>query len=170
MAGSCAPLQPKGRVIAVETLEDRGNGERKGKAGTGLDKVAGCIRHPDFARFRDRSDAGRLVHDGSEEIGVGLGAPDLMFKRRAQLNHPITMMHEGDYSTPIGIAIQDGNYVGATGADEHFGARRSDAGSNGAMVPMLHAFATDFLNVDYMFWVDQKPYFENQVMPCFNEE
>lgn len=112
----------------------------------------------------------RRVYETGEEIGVGLGAPDLMFKRRAQLNHPITMMHEGDYSTPIGIAIQDGNYVGATGADEHFGARRSDAGSNGAMVPMLHAFATDFLNVDYMFWVDQKPYFENQVMPCFTEE
>ena len=36
------------------------------------------------------------------------------------------------------------------------------------LVPMLHAFARDFLEVDYMFWVDQEPYFEQDVLPCFD--
>jgi hypothetical protein len=31
---------------------------------------------------------------------------------------------------------------------------------------MLYEFARDFMKVDYMFWVDQKPYFEEDVLPC----
>ncbi|MEL6857002.1 MAG: hypothetical protein AAFO74_01365 [Pseudomonadota bacterium] len=112
----------------------------------------------------------RSIYETGEVLGVGLGTPDLMFKRRAQLNHPITMMHEGEFSTPLGIAIQDGNYIGATGADEHFASRQSTTNTSGPMVPILHAFATDFLKVDYMFWVDQKPYFNDQVLPCFAEQ
>lgn len=111
----------------------------------------------------------RSIYQTGEEIGVGLGAPDLMFKRRAQLNHPITMMHEGTFTAPVGIAVQDGNYVGSTGADEHFSSRNSSNPESRSMVPLLHAFAKDFLEVDYMFWVDQKPYFQNQVMTCFTQ-
>lgn len=111
----------------------------------------------------------RGVYEAGNEIGVGLGAPDLLFKRRAQLNHPITMMHEGDFTSPLGIAVQDGNYTGSTGADAHFSERNSDRPTKNSQVPLLHAFAKDFLRVDYMFWVDQKPYFETQVVTCFDE-
>ena len=110
------------------------------------------------------------IYEHGEAIGVGLGAPDLMVKRRAQLNHPIAMMHEGTYSVPLGIAVQDGNYVGRTGADAHFKDRAQSESEPAPMVPMLHSYARDFLNVDYMFWVDQAPYFEAQVMPCFLED
>ena len=109
----------------------------------------------------------RGLYETGQEIGVGLGAPDLMFKRRGQLNHPIAMMHEGEFTVPIGIAVQDGNYVGSTGADEHLKNRKDGAPETSSMVPLLHAFAEDFLKVDYMFWVDQQPYFTEQVMPCF---
>lgn len=88
----------------------------------------------------------------------------------AQVNHPITMMHESTFTAPLGIAIQDGNYVGSTGADEHFEDRRTEAAEANSVVPMLHAFAQDFLKVDYMFWVDQKPYFQDQVLTCFAGE
>ncbi|MGL6312644.1 hypothetical protein [Vibrio sp. WXL103] len=96
-----------------------------------------------------------------EEIGVAMGAPDLMIQRRAQLNHALAMMHESDYSVPLGIAIQDGNYIGQTGTTRVEGERNN-------IVPMLHAFADDFLNVDYLFWVNQEPYFEQDVLSCFN--
>lgn len=112
----------------------------------------------------------RGIYETGEEIGVGLGTPDLIVKRRAQLNHPITMMHEGTFTAPLGIAVQDGNYVGSTGADEHFENRRTEEAEANSVVPMLHAFAKDFLKVDYMFWVDQKPYFQDQVLTCFAEE
>ena len=110
----------------------------------------------------------RSVYQYGQEIGVGLGGPDLMVQRKGQLNHLITMMHENDYTVPLGIAIQDGNYIGKTGADKDY-QEILDEGLSGRrnMVPLLHAFAKDFLRVDYMFWVCQEPYFSEDVIPCF---
>ena len=103
----------------------------------------------------------KSIYDYGQTIGVGLGAPDLMPRRKGQLNHALAMMHEGQFSVPLGIAVQDGNYVGVTGAEEASGPRDN-------IVPMLHAFARDFLGVEYMFWSNQKPYFEEDVLPCFD--
>jgi len=100
------------------------------------------------------------VYQHGEAIGVGLGTPDLLMERKPQLNHALAMMHEGEFTVPLGIAIQDGNYVGKTNSNEVQGDRVS-------LVPKLHAFAQDFLQVDYMFWVNQEPYFEEDVLPCF---
>lgn len=110
----------------------------------------------------------RGLYQYGEEIGVGLGSPDLMVTRKGQLNNPLRMMHEGSYTVPIGIAIQDGNYIGKTGADADYH-EEMDKGdlARSNIVPLLHAFAKDFLRVSYMFWVNQEPYFEEDVMPCF---
>lgn len=114
----------------------------------------------------------RTIYQYGEEIGVGLGAPDLMVRRKGQLNHAQAMMHEHEYTVPLGIAVQDGNYIGLTGAD--FPPGSDDQNASGFakeghenLVPRLHAFAKDFLKVQYMFWVNQKPYFEEDVLPCF---
>lgn len=102
----------------------------------------------------------RGIYAHGEAIGVGLGTPDLLMTRKGQLNHPLAMMHEGTFTAPLGIAIQDGNYIGATNSDAQVADRVS-------LVPKLHAFAADFLEVDYMFWVNQAPYFEGDVLTCF---
>lgn len=114
----------------------------------------------------------RSIYQYGEEIGVGLGGPDLMVRRKGQLNHALAMMHEHEYTVPLGIAVQDGNYVGGTGADVPPGSGDQKAagfakGDHENIVPLLHAFARDFLKVQYMFWVNQKPYFEEDVLPCF---
>lgn len=107
----------------------------------------------------------RSIYKYGEEIGVGLGGPDLMVTRKGQLNHAYTLMHEEQYTVPIGIAVQDGNYTGETGADLGY----LEAGkSRTSIVPLLHAFAKDFLRVRYMFWVNQVPYFKEDVLPCFS--
>jgi hypothetical protein len=106
----------------------------------------------------------REMYRYGEEIGVGLGGPDLMIQRKAQLNHTIAMMHEHEYSVPLGIAIQDGNYIGQTGADGEIAMQVKATRKN--LVPMLFEFARDFMKVDYMFWVDQEPYFQEDVLPC----
>ena len=62
----------------------------------------------------------RSIYQYGEEIGVGLGGPDLMVTRKGQLNHALAFMHEGQYTVPIGIAVQDGNYIGKTGADADY--------------------------------------------------
>ena len=102
----------------------------------------------------------RSVYQYGEEIGVGLGAPDLMIRKRGQLNHAISLMHEGKFTVPLGIAVQDGNYIGETGTDTVVNDREN-------IVPLLHAFAKDFLRVKYMFWACQEPYFSEDVIPCF---
>ena len=107
----------------------------------------------------------RGIYQYGEEIGVGLGGPDLMVTRKGQLNHILALMHEGHYTVPLGIAIQDGNYTGKTGGEvEDNGTNRKN------IVPLLHGFAKDFLRVDYMFWVNQEPYFEEDVIPCFSRD
>ncbi len=113
----------------------------------------------------------RSIYKYGEEIGVGLGAPDLMPQRRAQLNHALKLMHENEYSVPLGIAVQDGNYVGKTGADKDYN-EYTDKGKTKRknVVPLLQAFAKDFLKLDYMFWVCQEPYFTEDVIPCFEGE
>ena len=117
----------------------------------------------------------RSIYQHAEEIGVGLGAPDLMVRRKGHLNHALAMMHEREYSVPLGIAVQDGNYVGLTGADFSPGSDNpinEDAAKQDRenIVPLLHAFAKDFLKVQYMFWVNQEPYFEEDVLPCFTDD
>lgn len=102
----------------------------------------------------------RSLYEYGEEIGVGLGGPDLMFTKKGQLNHALALMHESNYSVPLGIAIQDGNYIAKTNSEEIIENRTN-------IVPQLHAFANDFLKVNYMFWVNQEPYFKEDVVPCF---
>ncbi|MEM9417655.1 MAG: hypothetical protein AAGA25_01200 [Planctomycetota bacterium] len=106
----------------------------------------------------------RSIYEYGESIGVGLGNPDLMPKRTGQLNHALAMMHEHQYTVPLSVAVQDGNYTGLTGADFLPGANTAEdlekqAAQTKNLVPMLHAFASDFLRVDYMFWVHQEPHF-----------
>lgn len=114
----------------------------------------------------------RSIYEYGEKIGVALAAPDLMVKRKGQLNHALAMMHEHKYSTSLGIAVQDGNYVGLTGADftqgsKLHGQENKIIEKRRNIVPLLHAFAADFMKVNYMFWVNQKPYFEEDVLTCF---
>lgn len=105
----------------------------------------------------------RSLYRYGEEIGVGLGAPDLMVRRKGQLNHALAMMHEHSFTVPLAIAVQDGNYIGQTGTTEVLDERQN-------IVPLLHAFARDFLKVNYMFWVNQTPYFAEDVLPCFTHK
>ncbi len=102
----------------------------------------------------------RSLYEHGQAIGVGLGAPDLMPQRKGQLNHALALMHESAFTVPLGIAVQDGNYVGRTGNNDVVENRTN-------LVPMLHAFAREFLKVDYMFWSNQPPYFEQDVLPAF---
>ncbi len=102
----------------------------------------------------------RSIYQYGEEIGVGLGAPDLMFTKKGQQNHTIAMMHENKFTVPIGIAVQDGNYIGETNSTKVIKNRKN-------LVPALHAFAKEFLHVNYMFWSNQEPYLIEDVLPSF---
>ncbi|PKF73582.1 hypothetical protein CW752_14475 [Chryseobacterium sp. PMSZPI] len=105
----------------------------------------------------------RGLYKYGQQIGVGLGGPDLMVKRRPHLNNTIAVMHEGKYTVPLGIAVQDGNYTNDTDNSKIVQDHEN-------IVPLLSAFADDFLKVNYMFWVNQEPYFIEDVLPCFSSK
>lgn len=105
----------------------------------------------------------KSIYKYGEKIGVGLGGPDLMITKKAQLNHALALIHEGNYSVPLGIAVQDGNYIGETGNTRVVNNRKN-------LVPILYAFAQDFLKVNYIFWANQEPYFLEDVIPCFSSK
>ncbi len=105
----------------------------------------------------------RSIYEYGEQIGVGLAGPDLMFKRKGNLNHTVALMHEYNYTVPLGIAIQDGNYIGTTGTKEIKNERDN-------LVPVLHAFAKEFMKVSYIFWSYQEPYFSEDLIPCFSSQ
>ena len=94
-----------------------------------------------------------------------------MVTRKGQLNHALALMHEGHYTVPLGIAVQDGNYIGKTGADQiTMKIMIKDKKSRKNIVPLLHGFAKDFLKVSYMFWANQEPYFKEDVMSCLSRD
>lgn len=108
----------------------------------------------------------RSIYEYGEQTGVGLGGPDLMVTTKGQLNHCLAMMHEGHFTVPLGIAVQDGNYFGATGDSIEHTMKKPHRN----IVPLLHAFAKDFLKVSYMFWSIQEPYFTTDVLGCFSNK
>ncbi|MBS1948219.1 MAG: hypothetical protein JST47_10670 [Bacteroidetes bacterium] len=108
----------------------------------------------------------RSIYQFGEKIGVGLGGPDLMIKRKGQLNHFLAMMHEEHYTVPLCIAVQDGNYIGKTGGTDE--ATRKKPHNN--IVPVLLSFAKDFLHINYLFWSNQEPYFKTDVLSCISND
>lgn len=96
----------------------------------------------------------RSVAAHARDIGVALGGPDLLPHRRGQLNHGYKLIREAAGIVPTGIAVQEGNY----------GEKNPNTGARNT-VAELFAFARDHLNVDYLFWFREEPYFTRDVLP-----
>lgn len=96
----------------------------------------------------------RTVYKEASNSSVGVGGPDLLPFRWYQRNHSYPLIKASAGSIPTGIAVQDGNY-----ADED---RRTH---KRATVAELLKFATDELNVDYIFWCTEEPYYSRELIP-----
>lgn len=110
----------------------------------------------------------KSLFDYGEEIGVAIGAPDLMPKKPFQQAHAYKFMQEKKQAgkLTIGIAIQDGNYHGETGD-----APRPKPGETWPdIVPALAEYAKETLGASYVYWCIQEPYFSENVIPFFSKE
>jgi hypothetical protein len=109
----------------------------------------------------------KSLFDYGEEIGVAIGAPDLMPKRPFQQAHAYKFMKQKKEAGKlmIGIAVQDGNYTGETGA-----ASEPEPGETWPdIVPKLADYAKNTLGASYIFWSIQEPYFSRNVIPFFSK-
>jgi hypothetical protein len=110
----------------------------------------------------------KSLFDYGEEIGVAIGAPDLMPKRPFQQAHAYKFMKQKKEQgkLTIGIAVQDGNYTGETGTSSE--PNPGEKWPN--IVPELAHYAKETLGASYLFWSIQEPYFSQNVIPFFSKE
>jgi hypothetical protein len=86
--------------------------------------------------------------------GVGLGGPDVKVWRKNQMAHSYALLPGLRGEVPTGIAVQDGNY-----------SEINPKTNRQVTVAEIYHFAADHLQVDYLFWCTQEPYFKRDVVP-----
>lgn len=102
------------------------------------------------------------IYRHAEAIGVGVGAPDVMPDKKSYQDHAYHFIRTLKASIPVGVAVQDGNYIGRTN-DESVPA---EPWPN--LVPKLFQFASGDLKSTFIFWGAQEPYFTKNVIPFFS--
>ncbi len=96
----------------------------------------------------------RGVYAHAEQIGVGVGGPDLLPYRRGQQSHSYPLIAARGPGVVAGVAVQSGNL-----ADKNPGTGQR------VTVAELERFAREVLRLDYVFWGTQEPYYSGQVLP-----
>ena len=106
--------------------------------------------------WRPTNDRGylRAIFHAAAESNVGMGGPDLLPYRPGQLKSSYPLIREVAGRVPTGIAVQDGNL-----------AEVNPATGKRVEVSELVRFATEYLNVDYIFWGTEEPYYSEAVIP-----
>ena len=87
-------------------------------------------------------------------IGVGLGGPDVKVWQKGQMNHSYALLPGLKGKVPTGIAIQDGNYSVINPKTK-----------KKVTIADIYRFGAEFIQVDYLFWCTQEPYFKRDVLP-----
>jgi hypothetical protein len=96
----------------------------------------------------------RSIYRKAAELGVGLGGPDLLPYKPGQMRHSYPLLREYTGRIPTGIAVQDGNY-------EHTNPKTGRE----VTVAELCEFGTEYLQVQYIFWCTQEPYYGRELIP-----
>lgn len=106
--------------------------------------------------WRATNDKGylRAVYQAARESKIAVGGPDLLPYRSGQLKSSYPLIREAAGIVRTGIAVQDGNYEDV---NPKTGKRIT--------IPELIEFATDYLQVDYIFWCTQEPFYSDELIP-----
>ncbi len=105
--------------------------------------------HPDNDRLYLRS-----VYQQAVELKVGVGGPDLLPYKPGQMKNCYPLIRQYAGKIPTGIAAQDGNY-------QH---KNPKSGQTVTISEMI-GFAKEYLNVDYIFWCTQEPFYSENLIP-----
>ena len=96
----------------------------------------------------------RTVYERAKDLKLGLGGPDLLPGKPGQMNHCYPLIREAAGSVPTGIAVQEGNYQ-----------YTNPKTGQSITIPELVEFATEYLEVDYIFWCTQEPFYSEKLIP-----
>ena len=96
----------------------------------------------------------KSVFEQGMKLGIGLGGPDVIPYKKAQMNHSYKFANEYLGKIVVGYAVQEGNYS------------QKNAKTGKVMtIADIYEFAASYLNAKYIFWYPEKPYFEKEVIP-----
>lgn len=84
---------------------------------------------------------------------MGVGGPDLMPYRKSHMAQSYAFIKEYPATLVKGMAVQDGNL---RQINPKTGKKNT--------VPELLDFAQNYLGLDYIFWVEDEPYFTDEVL------
>lgn len=96
----------------------------------------------------------RSIYKHGERIGVSLGGPDLLPHRLGQQNHSLKLLAERKSDVVAGLAVQYGN----------LSARNPTTGEK-VTVAELYSYAKERLNLDFIFWGIEEPYYTKEILP-----
>ncbi|HOY58137.1 MAG TPA: hypothetical protein PK640_08360 [Verrucomicrobiota bacterium] len=74
--------------------------------------------------------------------------------KTGQMSHYYPLIRECAGRVPTGIAVQDGNYE-----------YKNPQTQRPITIPELVGFATDYLQVDRIFWCHQEPFYSERLIP-----
>lgn len=94
------------------------------------------------------------VYSAGVRWNVAMGGPDLLPYKKGQWNHAYRFLPEVAEKVPTGIAVQWDNY-------KHVNPVTGKA----VTIEELYTFASQNLNVDFIFWCTQEPYYTERVIP-----
>jgi hypothetical protein len=94
----------------------------------------------------------------AEQIGVGVGGPDLLPYREGQQRNSLPLIAGRSEGVFAGLAVQDGNL-----------AELDPSTGEPVTVDALYRYAVDHLRLDYIFWGIQEPYYTRDVLPYLRE-
>jgi len=101
----------------------------------------------------------RSVYERARELGVGVGGPDLLPYRPAQMKHCYPLLRQSAGRVRTGIAVQEGNY------------RQKDPKTGAQMtIAELVEFAKSELKVDYIFWCTEEPFYSRDLLPYLRRD
>ncbi|MCU1246233.1 MAG: hypothetical protein JWN02_2143 [Acidobacteria bacterium] len=93
------------------------------------------------------------VYRAARKHGVAVGGPDLLPYRKGQMSHSYPLIAACNGILKTGIAVQEGNYQ-----------QRDPRTGKQVTTAQLLAFARHYLNVDYLFWCTEEPFYSRDVL------
>jgi hypothetical protein len=99
----------------------------------------------------------RGVYEHADDIGAGVGGPDLLPHRRWQQIHSYALISTRGANTVAGVAVQWGNLED-----------RNPTTGERVTVDELYKYAKEHLRLDYIFWGTQEPYYSSEILPYLN--
>lgn len=99
------------------------------------------------------------LYQFASENEIGMGGPDIKIYKKAQMNHSYKFLKKFASSTRTGIAVQWGNY-------EELNPKTAQE----VTVKEIYDFGKNEIDLDYIFWCTQEPYYTKDLIPFLKGE